>query len=64
MKKQKREKINMVMGWARRNRGTGVLNWAYLMLKYPRYRDHIWRLRKQPVKLLSLRNKLFVSEGK
>jgi hypothetical protein len=52
----------MRLGYAKRNRGTGVLNWTYLSERFPAYADHIRRVRKNHPKLLALRNRLEVSK--
>jgi hypothetical protein len=48
---------------AKRNRGTGILNWAHLIKLFPTHASHIVRIRKDQKKLLELRNKLAVRFG-
>lgn len=47
-----------LQGYARKNRGNGKLDWAYLYDIAPRYRQHIYRIRKNYQKLVGLRNQL------
>lgn len=53
----------MKQGYAKRNRGSGTLNWTHLIKMFPLYRNHIYRIRKDYKKLVGLRNKLFFMEG-
>jgi hypothetical protein len=53
----------MRQGYAKRNRGNGILNWAYLTKQFPAYREHIFRIRKNYEKLVGLRNKLVAKYG-
>lgn len=50
-------------GYVRRSRGTGVLNWEFLAKKYPEYHEHIYRIRKDLQKLVTLRNILVIKKG-
>lgn len=56
--------ITTKQGYAKRKKGSGVLNWSYLVQCYPDYAKHIIRIRTHSVKLLSLRNRLEVESGK
>lgn len=46
------------MGHAKRNRGTGILDWAFLAKIFPDWREHIYRIRNDQNRLLVLRNRL------
>lgn len=50
-------------GTAKRNRGTGILNWKLLAKRFPNYREHIYRIRNNYEKLVGLRNKLVLTLG-
>jgi hypothetical protein len=54
----------MGLGYARRNRNSGRLDWSYLVKKFPLYREHIMRVRRDVDKLYGLRAKLEVTHGK
>jgi hypothetical protein len=53
----------MKQGHARRNRGNGILNWSVLAKKFPDYREHIYRIRKNYPKLLALGMRLVKKYG-
>ena len=50
-------------GYAKRNRGTGILNWKLLMKTFPTHAEHVYRVRKNFEKLVTLRNKLVMKFG-
>jgi hypothetical protein len=50
--------ITTKMGYAKRNRGAGGVDWALLAKRYPERAEQIKRLKNSPAKLLSLRARL------
>lgn len=50
--------IQTKMGTAKRNRGNGGVDWALFMKAFPDHREHIYRIRRSPKKLVTLANKL------
>lgn len=50
-------------GYARRNRGTGILNWKLLANRFPERLEHIYRVRNDYKKLVALRNRLVKTLG-
>lgn len=50
-------------GYAKRNRGSGKLNWTHLSKMFPLYKEHIYRIRRSHEKLVGLRNKLVIKYG-
>lgn len=49
---------SMRMGQAKRNRGTGTIDWAHLAKLFPDYREQIHRLRFNPKALYWLKKRL------
>lgn len=55
--------IQTKMGTAKRNRGTGVLNWTQVAKVFPDYREHIYRIRNDQKKLVALAHRLIKRYG-
>lgn len=52
--------ITTKQGYAAKKRDKRILDWSYLAKRFPLYKEHIFRIRRNYEKLINLTNKLCI----